>query len=85
MPDPSPTRIRITEERRRELLRRLGEFYAQTFDERLSVFRADQLLDFFVSVLGPPVYNQAIQDARAFMLDKLDDLDAEFYTREAPG
>lgn len=37
-----------------------------------------------VEELGPPVYNQAIQDARAFMAEKLGDLDAEYYEPETP-
>jgi len=78
----SPMRIRLSDERRTDLLRALGEFYTGEFDESLSEFRADQLLDFFIRVLGPPVYNQAIQDARKFMQEKLEDLDAEFYENE---
>ena len=47
------------------------------FDEELSPFRAEQLLDFFLAALGPHVYNQAVQDARGFMQRKLDELDGE--------
>ena len=57
-------------------------FGADTFDEELSQYKADQLLDFFIRKLGPAVYNQAIQDARGFMQSKIDDLDAVFYERE---
>ena len=52
------------------------------FDEQLSPYRAQRILDFFIKALGPPLYNQAISDARAFMSHKLDDLDAEFYQPE---
>jgi len=50
--------------------------YAQEFDEELSAFRAEHILTFFVRSLGPSVYNQAIQDARKFMAERLEDLDA---------
>ena len=83
-PDHGPTRIRLTDERRKAILRDLKEFCLETFDEELSDFRAEQVLDFFVRVLGPPVYNQGVQDARAFMLEKLEDLGADLYEREAP-
>jgi len=42
------------------------------------------LLEFFVKAMRPPVYNQAVQDARGFVQEKLDDLDAEFYEPEDP-
>ncbi|NIS19219.1 MAG: DUF2164 domain-containing protein, partial [Thermoplasmata archaeon] len=58
-------------------------FFLDEFDEEISPFRAEQLLDHFLAALGPPVYNQAVQDARAYMQDKLDDLDGEVWEAEA--
>ena len=60
------------------------EFYSEELDEELSSYQAELMLEFFMKTLGPPVYNQAISDARAFMLGKLEDLDAEFYEPEEP-
>ncbi len=85
-PEDAPLRIRLSDERRDGLVRRLTEMFAAEFDEELSTFRAERLVRFFVSSLGPTVYNQAIQDARKFMLERLDDLDATFHEldRDAP-
>lgn len=69
--------IPISDERRAQLIRSLEAFYLEEFDEPLSTFRASQLLDFFLETFGPHVYNQAVQDARAFMQRKLDELDGE--------
>ena len=71
-------RIHLAEERQRALLDSLARFYREAFDEDLSRFRAERLLEFFLKTLAPPVYNQAIQDARAFMAEKLEDLEVEF-------
>ena len=79
-----PSRIRLNEDRKRAILRALEAFYAETFDEKLSTFRTVQILEFFLKNLGPPVYNQGVQDARAFMLTKLDDIDGEVYEVETP-
>ena len=81
----SSMRIRLTEKRRDDILRELVEMYTEEFDETLSSFRAEQVLSFFIQTLGPSVYNQAIQDARMFMAEKLEDLDVTFYEAEAPG
>ncbi|MFT5289502.1 MAG: hypothetical protein ACI82F_001565, partial [Planctomycetota bacterium] len=61
---------------------RLSRLMQEEYDEELSSFRANTLIEFFLRELGPPVYNQAIQDARAFLQERLDDLDAEFYEPE---
>ena len=71
-------KLEITDERRADLLSWLSDFYRKEFDEELSEFCAEQLLDFFICRLGPSVYNQAIQDARKFLHDKMEELDAEF-------
>ena len=73
-----PMKIKLSDERKQEILRTFSSFYYDEFDEEISEYRTEQVLDFFMNILGPPVYNQAIQDARAFLSEKLEDLDAEF-------
>ena len=75
-------KIDLSEDRKQDVLKIIHGFYSEEFDEELSPYRAQRILDFFIKALGPPLYNQAISDARAFMSHKLDDLDAEFYQPE---
>ena len=77
-------RIRLTDERRDRMLRGVRKFYAEVLEQELSEFTAGRILDFFVKELGAPVYNQAIQDARKFLQEKLDDLDVEVYEPDEP-
>lgn len=74
--------IQIDDDRRAALLSRIQSFFREEFDEELSDFRAATLLDFFVGALGPQVYNQAVQDARGFMLRRLEDLEGDVYEPE---
>jgi uncharacterized protein (DUF2164 family) len=75
-------KIRLSTERREALLASLLALYASEFDETLSRFRAEALLDFFVRELGPSVYNQGVRDATAFVQAKLADIEGEVYERE---
>jgi uncharacterized protein (DUF2164 family) len=75
-------RIRLSDERRSILVRALKNWFDENYDEPLSDFRAGELVDFFVRELGPPVYNQGVRDAHAYMQDKLTDLEGEVYERE---
>ena len=70
-------RIKLSAERRAALLRAIKEHFAAEFDEPLSDFRADGVLDFFVRELGPPVYNQGVRDASSYMQQKLADIEGE--------
>ena len=82
MAGQGPMRIRLSEERKNRLAGEIRALFAEEFERDLSEFQADRLLDFMITHLGAPVYNQAIQDARSFMLAKLDDLDGECYEPE---
>jgi len=75
----SPMRIQLTDERRERMLRSIKKYFAEALDQELGDLAAERLLEFFLKELGAPVYNQAIQDARKFLLSKLDDLEGEFY------
>jgi uncharacterized protein (DUF2164 family) len=77
-------RIKLSDQRRADLIAMIQHFVADEFDQTLSAFQAQHLLDFFVRHLGAPVYNQAVQDVRGFLQDKVSDLDVEFYEPEEP-
>jgi uncharacterized protein (DUF2164 family) len=70
-------RIKLSSERRAGLLRAIKEYFAAEFDEPLSDFRANALLDFFVRQLGPQVYNQGVRDAAGYVQQKLADIEGE--------
>ena len=74
--------VPLDEVRRDRLIRGVQGFFLQELDEDLSRFRAEQILDHFLEVLAPQAYNQGVQDARGFMLRKLDDLDGEVHEPE---
>lgn len=74
--------LELDEQRRALLIADLKALFRDTFDMELSDFRANGILEFFLASLGPQVYNQAVQDARAFFQQKLDDLDGEVYEPE---
>ena len=81
---PGPMRIKLSDERRDQIVNSLQAFFASELDRDISDFQAGLLLDFFIHELGAPVYNQAIQDARGFFQEKLTDLEGEFYEPDEP-
>lgn len=77
-------RIRLSPQRRADLLRSVKGHFLEEFGEPVSDFRAEGLLDFFIRELGPPVYNQGVRDACEFMQKKLGDIEGEVYETERP-
>ncbi|MEH6695079.1 MAG: DUF2164 domain-containing protein [Hyphomonas sp.] len=71
--------ITLTPERREALCREVQKTFSVAFDETLSDFRASEIVDLMLKTIGPAVYNQAVQDVRAHLQGKLDDLDGEVW------
>lgn len=74
--------IKLSPDQRQRLAGQLQSLFQSEFDENLSEFRAEQILDLMLRTLGPGIYNQAVQDVRAHLQSKLDDLDGEVYVDE---
>lgn len=72
-------KITLSDERRARLVGQLRTLFAAEFDETLSEFRAEQIVNLMLTTLGPGIYNQAVQDVRGHLQTKLDDLDGEVY------
>lgn len=72
-------KIELDEDRRAGLRRSLQAHYRVEFEEDLSDFRAETLLEIALAAVAPAVYNQAVQDVRLHLQAKLDDLDGEVY------
>ena len=72
-------KLDLDEDRRAGLRRSLQAHYKVEFDEDLSDFRAETLLDITLAAVAPAVYNQAVQDVRAHLQRKVDDLEGEVY------
>ncbi|MBT8477966.1 MAG: DUF2164 domain-containing protein [Gemmatimonadetes bacterium] len=77
-------RIKLSDERREILLMAAQALFEEEFERELSAFQAERLIDFFLGQLGPAVYNQAVQDARVYFQQKLEDLDGEVYEPDEP-
>lgn len=77
-------RIHLSDERRLRVLEAIKRYYGDHFDEPLSDFRAEGLLEFFIAELGPAVYNQGVRDACGALQEKLSDLEGEVYEPERP-
>lgn len=76
------TRIKLSRERRTKLIAAIKTYYQEHHEEGIGDLKAGMLLDFFVSELGPAVYNQAIRDAQVFLQQRIEDLDVEYFEEE---
>ena len=69
----------LTSDQRSALEGRIAALFTEAFEDPISPFRAGQILDLVLKVIGPEIYNQAVADAREHLQAKLDDLDGDVY------
>lgn len=73
--------IKLSPEQKIDLRRKLVSVYFDEFDDEISDFKADRLLDAFIERLAPSIYNAALQDMKQFMFTQLEDMEAIYEKR----
>ena len=74
--------IKLKKEVEERLIGSIRRFAAENMDEEIGDLKARLLLNFCVKEIGPSVYNQAIADAQAYMLNKAQDIEETCYEVE---
>jgi uncharacterized protein (DUF2164 family) len=75
--------LKLSPERRERLISQAQTMFARDFDETLSAFRAGEIVDRMTALIGPGVYNQAVEDVRAHLQGRLDDLSGEVFVDDS--
>jgi len=76
--------LTLSDTARKQAIAALQEHFRDNLDDEIGDLKAGLLLDFFLSELGPSVYNQGLADARAFFEERANDLAAILYRDEFP-
>ncbi|MEC0370594.1 DUF2164 domain-containing protein [Paenibacillus chibensis] len=76
--------IKLPKEQKLEIASRVQGYFEDERSESIGQLGAEQLIDFMISELGPYIYNKAIEDARAFITEKMAQIDDDLYALEKP-
>lgn len=66
--------IKLEKNDRSNAIKELQTYFLTEREEEIGNLAAEFLLDFILAKIGPVVYNQAIDDARALLLKQVDEL-----------
>jgi len=77
-----PGETELLPEEKKALVRDICVFFEEQLDdENMSEFRAEMLLEFLLGKISPFAYNLAVDDARAFLTEKLEDMEATLFAK----
>ncbi|MBU0754469.1 MAG: DUF2164 domain-containing protein [Planctomycetes bacterium] len=74
--------IKFTKEIEKELIHSIKRFFVKKMDDEIGDLKAMLLLDFCLQEIGPIIYNRAVSDAKAFMQDRIEDVEGSCYEPE---
>jgi len=67
-------RIKLTKERRDEIISEIKNFFLKERDEEIGDLAAVLVLDFIMEKIAPEFYNQGVFDSHRYMKDSAEDL-----------
>lgn len=67
-------KLTLPQEQRTQIVEAIKEYHLNQREEEIGDLSAILLLDFFTEKLAPTYYNLGINDAKAMLLQKLEDL-----------
>jgi len=71
-------KIKISPIQKERLRQKVIALFMDDFDQEISDFKADQILDAFVEKIAPDIYNTAIEDMKIYLMGQIEDLGAIF-------
>ena len=74
--------ISIHPEKETRLIASIKRFTEEQLEEEVGDLKASLLLEFCVKEIGPVIYNQAVEDVRALMLQRVEEVDETCYEPE---
>jgi len=74
--------IKFSDSRKKEIIKEVQAYFRSEHDENIGDLKAEMFVEFFTEKLAPKIYNQAIEDASAFIQERLIDLEGILYVPE---
>ena len=68
--------LELTGDARKLAIASIRRHVQEEFGQDVGDLKASLVLDFFLAELGPSVYNMGVTDAKAFLMDRTEDLNA---------
>lgn len=72
-------KIRLSDEQKKRMREILHDFYLDEKDEDIGLIFEEKLIELFMDELAPLVYNKALDDAKAWFTEKMNDADCDYF------
>lgn len=71
--------IALTEAQKKSMMEEIHAFYLDEYGEDIGVIKETRILDFVLEELAPVIYNKALDDARHWHSQQMENLENDYY------
>ena len=71
--------IKLSDSQREKLREEIGAFYLDVRGEEIGMIEQVQLLELFEEKLAPVIYNRALDDARRWLCQAMENIESDYY------
>jgi len=68
----------LSNDEKRYAIDQIITFFAEERDEEIGRIAAEEVLDMFLELLGPQVYNSALEDAKIWLKEKFTTIEVDY-------
>lgn len=76
----SLSQIKLSDAQKEKLNAEIKAFYLDERGEEIGLIEQMQLLELFERKMAPVIYNRALDDAKRWFAQMMDNMDSDFYT-----
>lgn len=69
----------MREEDKKQMMEEIAYFFREEFDLDLGIIGQENVLEFFQSILGKKIYNEALEEAQKFYKRQFENMESDFY------
>lgn len=74
--------MKLPKEEKEQIIESVQRYAEEEWKQTIGRLGAEQWVDFMLQELGPHLYNEALKDARAVLLERMQSLEDELYALE---
>ena len=72
--------VKLNDAQKKQLAAEIKAFYLDVRGEEIGMIEEQQIIDLFCEHLAPVVYNRALDDARQWFTQMMENVDSDYYT-----
>lgn len=76
--------LKLPRELKTSLIHQIQAYFEMERSETIGELAAENLLDYVIGLVGPVIYNQAVEDVRSVVAELMERMDEEIHALEQP-